>query len=187
MLMGLKKCSFSPRRSLNKMSDSGGTDNPAFSNEDECQENSRTESNQDQSSKSNEPIRNGNSFGSQHYEPASKNDAQYKTETRIEVPGDTEKSTNAVKTNGVHGNGNNNDASFLNTSVASVQANGKENLGRSSPKYPSPECSFIYNYREINLTNLVGAKGQLNSKCDFDISVSIFVFDIREKKHMVFE
>ncbi|XP_011309490.1 uncharacterized protein [Fopius arisanus] len=113
------------------MSDSGGTDNPAFISEEESHENSCTESNrEDQSSKSpdnntSSQVANGNSFVSQHYvEPTRKDgDAQYKTETRIEVPGDTEKSQNPAKVNGVHANGNNDDASFLNNSVTSVQAN----------------------------------------------------------------
>ncbi|XP_063991709.1 mucin-2-like isoform X2 [Diachasmimorpha longicaudata] len=111
------------------MSDSGGTDNPAFSSEEESHENSCTESNrEDQRSKSpdnntSSQVGNGHSFVSQHYvEPTRKDsDAQYKTETRIEVPGDTEKSQNPAKVNGIHANGNADDASFLNNSVASVQ------------------------------------------------------------------
>lgn len=117
-----------------KMSDLG-TDNPAFSNADECLdsntsknlENSHTESVQQEHKDKSSVISNGNSFVSQHYvEPNQNNsDVQYKTETRIEVPGEEEKTSNTAKTNGVNGNSNNNDVSFLNTSVTSAQINGK--------------------------------------------------------------
>ncbi|XP_044588810.1 titin homolog isoform X1 [Cotesia glomerata] len=110
-----------------------GTDNPAFSNADECLdsntsknlENSHTESVQQEHKDKSSVISNGNSFVSQHYvEPSQNNsDVQYKTETRIEVPGEEEKTSNTVKTNGVNGNSNNNDVSFLNTSVTSAQIN----------------------------------------------------------------
>lgn len=130
----------------------GGTDNPAFSN-DECQtsensnstlENSHTESLQnsqitvesdyrkpvDEASSTGQKLENGHqqSFVSQHYvEPIRTSpEPQYKTETRIELPAENhEKSLSPTKSNGVHGNGNNNDASFLNTSAASVQSNGR--------------------------------------------------------------
>ncbi|XP_074104108.1 uncharacterized protein LOC141530725 isoform X2 [Cotesia typhae] len=110
-----------------------GTDNPAFSNADECLdsnisknlENSYTESVQQEHKDKSSVISNGNSFVSQHYvEPNQNNsDVQYKTETRIEVPGEEEKTSNTAKTNGVNGNSNNNDVSFLNTSVTSAQIN----------------------------------------------------------------
>lgn len=142
------------------MSDTGGEDNPAFANDDDCGspsagsalENSRTESLQQEQLRSGVtvesdykspvdalPTENGGpkkSFVAQHYvepvrsgsEPQSPN---YKTETRIELPAESNEKngpTSGVKVNGVNGNGNNNDASFLNTSVTSVQTNGKEKL-----------------------------------------------------------
>lgn len=121
------------------MSDAEGTDNPAFANEDECVSGSKLENggqqqatlNQDRkSSADGAPVENGHqrSFISQHYvEPIKpSSEPSYKTETRIEVPADnTEKNVPETKLNGVHGNGNNNDASFLNNSAASVQINGK--------------------------------------------------------------
>ena len=139
------------------MSDTGGEDNPAFANDDECGgspstastlEDSHTESLQqehhkvtvDQDYKSPVdviPTENGNhkkSFVSHHYvEPVRANSEpqspQYKSETRIELPAETpDKNGPAPKHNGVNGNGNNNDASFLNTSAASIQTNGKKNL-----------------------------------------------------------
>lgn len=122
-----------------EMSDAAGTDNPAFANEDEGVSDSKLENggqqqaalNQDRkSSADGAPVENGHqrSYISQHYvEPVkSSSEPCYKTETRIEVPGDnTEKSVPEPKLNGVHGNGNNNDASFLNNSATSVQINGE--------------------------------------------------------------
>lgn len=119
------------------MEDAGGMDNPAFNNADESintsvnHENSCTESlqqNEHTGDKKLSPSSNGRSFVSQHYvEPTRNNspETQYKTETRIEVPGEEVKTPNNGKANGVHGNGNNNDVSFLNTSANSVQNNGK--------------------------------------------------------------
>ncbi|XP_046593240.1 microtubule-associated protein futsch isoform X1 [Neodiprion lecontei] len=134
------------------MSD-GGTDNPAFSNDEghhgsdnsnSTLENSHTESLQNSqitvesdyrtpideasSAATSQKVDNGHrqSFVSQHYvEPVRTSpEPQYKTETRIELPADNqEKLPSATKSNGVHGNGNNNDASFLNTSAASIQSN----------------------------------------------------------------
>ncbi|XP_046743440.1 microtubule-associated protein futsch-like [Diprion similis] len=134
------------------MSD-GGTDNPAFSNDEghhgsdnsnSTLENSHTESLQNSqitvesdyrtpideasSAAASQKVENGHqqSFVSQHYvEPVRTSpEPQYKTETRIELPADNqEKLPSATKSNGVHGNGNNNDASFLNTSAASIQSN----------------------------------------------------------------
>ncbi|XP_011631207.1 uncharacterized protein LOC105423231 isoform X1 [Pogonomyrmex barbatus] len=116
------------------MSDAAGTDNPAFANEDE--NGSKLENggqqqaalNQDRKSADGTPVENGHqrSFISQHYVEPIKPSSEpcYKTETRIEVPADnTEKSLPEPKLNGVHGNGNNNDASFLNNSATSVQIN----------------------------------------------------------------
>ncbi|XP_057336958.1 uncharacterized protein LOC130675357 isoform X1 [Microplitis mediator] len=111
-----------------------GTDNPAFSNADECidtstngnLENSHTESVQQEHKDKSSLISNGHSFVSQHYVEPTQNtpDVQYKTETRIEVPNNgEEKTSNTVKANGVNGNSNNNDVSFLNTSVTSAQIN----------------------------------------------------------------
>ncbi|KAK0164312.1 hypothetical protein PV328_002956 [Microctonus aethiopoides] len=117
------------------MEDAGGMDNPAFNNADESidtsvnHENSCTESlqqNEHTGDKKLSPSSNGRSFVSQHYvEPTRNNspETQYKTETRIEVPGEEVKTPNNGKANGVHGNGNNNDVSFLNTSANSVQNN----------------------------------------------------------------
>lgn len=126
------------------MSAAGGTDNPAFAVEDECASGANKlenggggggsqQVNPDQDRKSmaeGAPTENGHqrSYVSQHYVEPVKSSAEpcYKTETRIELPGDnTEKSAPEPKLNGVHGNGNNNDASFLNNSAASVQVNGE--------------------------------------------------------------
>jgi len=121
------------------MSDAAGTDNPAFANEDECVSGSKLENsgqqqaalNQDhKSSTDSAPVENGHqrSFISQHYVEPIKPSSEpcYKTETRIEVPADnTEKTMPEPKLNGIHGNGNNNDASFLNNSATSVQINGE--------------------------------------------------------------
>ncbi|XP_008556076.1 uncharacterized protein LOC103577281 [Microplitis demolitor] len=111
-----------------------GTDNPAFSNADECidtstngnLENSHTESVQQEHKDKSSLISNGHSFVSQHYVEPTQNtpDVQYKTETRIELPNNgEEKTSNTVKANGVNGNSNNNDVSFLNASVTSAQIN----------------------------------------------------------------
>jgi len=119
------------------MSGAVGADNPAFASEDDCSaklENGgqqQVTSDQDRKpSADGAPIENGHqrSFVSQHYvEPVkSASEPCYKTETRIELPTDnTEKSLPEPKLNGVHGNGNNNDASFLNNSAASAQVNGE--------------------------------------------------------------
>lgn len=122
------------------MSVAGGTDNPAFAGEDECgvklenggQQQQQVNADQDRKSVTDDaPTENGHqrSYVSQHYIEPVKPSAQpcYKTETRIELPADdTEKSTPPEpKLNGVHGNGNNNDASFLNNSATSVQVNGE--------------------------------------------------------------
>lgn len=122
------------------MSDATGTDNPAFASEDECASDPKLENggqpqaalNQDRKSSPADgaPVENGHqrSYISQHYVEPIKPSSEpcYKTETRIEVPGDnTEKSAPEPKLNGVHGNGNNNDASFLNNSATSVQINGE--------------------------------------------------------------
>ncbi|XP_034937200.1 uncharacterized protein [Chelonus insularis] len=113
------------------MSDSGGTDNPAFNNSDEYNatstnlENSQTENLQQEQKDKSLPISNGHSFVSKHYVEPSQNtpEAQYKTETRIEVPTEDNKTSNTIKTNGINGNGNNNDLSFLNSSITSGQIN----------------------------------------------------------------
>lgn len=121
------------------MSDTAGADNPAFANEDDCgaklengeQQRPVTSEQDHKSSADGVSTENSHqrSFVSQHYvepvKPAS--EACYKTETRIELPADDtqEKNLPEPKLNGVHGNGNNNDASFLNNSAASVQVNGK--------------------------------------------------------------
>lgn len=137
------------------MSDTGGEDNPAFSNDDDCPsqstlENSHTESLQQEQNTNNSSSKdhdhktespkpeNGNnekSFVSQHYVEPVRNGTEsqsYKTETRIELPADSNEKNgvvsppSGVKVNGVNGNGNNNDASFLNTSATSIQTNGKK-------------------------------------------------------------
>lgn len=117
------------------MSDADGMDNLAFTNEEDTKlENGGPQQvTLDQDSKSSgdgAPIENGHqrSFISQHYVEPIKPSSEpcYKTETRIELPADNaEKSVSEPKLNGVHGNGNNNDASFLNNSSTSVQVNGK--------------------------------------------------------------
>jgi len=122
------------------MSGAVGADNPAFASEDDCgaklenggQQQQQVTSDQDRKpSADGAPIENGHqrSFVSQHYiEPVkSASEPCYKTETRIELPADnnTEKSLPEPKLNGIHGNGNNNDASFLNNSAASAQVNGE--------------------------------------------------------------
>lgn len=77
---------------------------------------------------------NRRSFVSQHYVEPVRNspEPRYKSETKIEVPPsaggqtpDKNSTGSEPKLNGVHGNGNNNDASFLNSSATSVQVNGK--------------------------------------------------------------
>lgn len=120
------------------MSNAGGADNPAFANEDERVGGSKLENGGQQqqpdrksSTADSAPLENGHqrSYISQHYvEPVKpSSEASYKTETRIELPSDdAEKSApEPKKLNGVHGNGNNNDASFLNNSANSIQVNGE--------------------------------------------------------------
>lgn len=127
------------------MSDAAGTDNPAFASEDECGSKAENGGQQqvtlDQDRKSSSadcaPLENGQrSFISQHYVEPIKASSEpcYKTETRIELPAEnTDKSVSEPKLNGVHGNGNNNDASFLNNSTTSVQVNGKFKCTPISP------------------------------------------------------
>ncbi|XP_043273195.1 mucin-12-like isoform X2 [Venturia canescens] len=134
------------------MSDTGGEDNPAFSNDEDCPsqstlENSHTESLQQEQHTNNSTIKDHDhktespkkenenkekSFVSQHYVEPVRNGTEshsYKTETRIELPADSNEKNgvvsppSGVKVNGVNGNGNNNDASFLNTSATSIQTN----------------------------------------------------------------
>lgn len=127
------------------MSNADGADNPAFATEDERVGGSKLENggqqqeqqaalDQDRKSSTADgtPLENGHqrSYVSQHYvEPVKPSSEQsYKTETRIELPADeVDKSCvpESKKLNGVHGNGNNNDASFLNNSATSVQVNGE--------------------------------------------------------------
>lgn len=129
--------------------DGGGTDNPAFSNDEDtasCNNSTSTASaghsnhhsdSEQQIGKCSDNdgktlIENGKngSFVSQHYvEPAnaSLEPKHFTSETRIELPDDSmvEKTPVKPKQNGVHGNGNNNDVSFLNTTVTSVTNNGE--------------------------------------------------------------
>lgn len=123
------------------MSGAAGADNPAFAGENECGTNNKLENGGQQqvtlerktssSAADSAPTENGGhqrSYVSQHYVEPIKPSSEpcYKTETRIELPADnTEKSSPEPKLNGVHGNGNNNDASFLNNSTTSVQVNGE--------------------------------------------------------------
>lgn len=113
-----------------------GMDNPAFVGEDECRNETTQNDNQqqvtlDQDRKSvseSIPVENGHqrSFVSQQHVEAGRTspETHYRTETKIEVPESNTERTE-TKMNGVHGNGNNNDASFLNSSTTSVQTNGK--------------------------------------------------------------
>lgn len=121
------------------MSGAGGAENPAFAGENECdaklenggqQQVTLDQDHKTSSSTDNAPTENGHqrSYVSQHYVEPVKPSSEpcYKSETRIELPADnTEKSSPDPKLNGVHGNGNNNDASFLNNSATSVQVNGE--------------------------------------------------------------
>lgn len=122
---------------------SGGTDNPAFNNDDENsvgkvdRNNKNVEEKcadrEEKTQEANGITENGHrtSFVTQHYiEPIRTNNEQsYKTETRIEVPAENNDKNNVLsptKVNGVHPhNANNNDTSFLNTSTASIQSNGE--------------------------------------------------------------
>ena len=121
---------------------SEGTDNPAFNNDDEksvTAKNDQNNKNQEKSTQKEHKIVEANgitenghrtSYVTQHYvEPIRTSPKpRFKTETRIEVPAENNEKNAATptKVNGVHAhNGNNNDASFLNTSTASVQSNGK--------------------------------------------------------------
>jgi hypothetical protein len=109
----------------------GGTDNPAFSHDEEAPLKGEEGTNEAPS-----PDKDKSGFVSQHYvEPArtSPEPPHPVGETRIEVPkeGALEKTiaslngTPKPKLNGVNGNGNNNDVSFLNSTVTSVASNGK--------------------------------------------------------------
>ncbi|XP_043679037.1 microtubule-associated protein futsch-like isoform X1 [Vespula pensylvanica] len=128
-----------------------GMDNLAFAIEDECVNSSEHVENNVHEQQSNKqqvsmeqdyrspadtigsPTENGHrrSFVSQHYVEPVRNspEPRYKSETKIELPPSTggqtpdKNSTSEPKLNGVHGNGNNNDASFLNSSATSVQVN----------------------------------------------------------------
>lgn len=113
-----------------------GIDNPAFANEDDCatdlkQDNDQHQVTLDQDHKTEDgPVENGHhrtQFVSQQYVEAGRTspDSHYRTETKIELPDSNDKTVVEPKMNGVHGNGNNNDASFLNNSATSVQINGK--------------------------------------------------------------
>lgn len=113
-----------------------GIDNPAFANEDDCatdlkQDNDQHQVTLDQDHKTEDgPVENGHhrtQFVSQQYVEAGRTspDPHYRTETKIELPDSNDKTVVEPKMNGVHGNGNNNDASFLNNSATSVQINGK--------------------------------------------------------------
>lgn len=138
------------------MSDDGGTDNPAFSNDEETSCNNSTStasagrghdeleptgaascagSGGDAETTITENGKSHSSFVSQHYvEPGRKGSeppTQFTSETKIEMPedgmsGKTPSATDTPrpKQNGVHGNGNNNDVSFLNSTVTSVVNNG---------------------------------------------------------------
>lgn len=111
-----------------------GVDNPAFANEDDCatdlkQDNDQHQVTLDQDHKTEDgPVENGHhrtQFVSQQYVEAGRTspDPHYRTETKIELPDSNDKTVVEPKMNGVHGNGNNNDASFLNNSATSVQIN----------------------------------------------------------------
>lgn len=116
------------------MSTEDGIDNPAFASDD-CAAESRLNDEQqvtlDHKSEGG-PVENGHQraqFVSQQYvEPGktSPDPHHQRTETKIELTNDTnDKTVVEPKMNGVHGNGNNNDASFLNNSATSVQINGE--------------------------------------------------------------
>ena len=112
-----------------------GIDNPAFANEDDsaCKSNQSDDQQVtlDHDRKTEDgPVENGHhrtQFASQQHAEAGNTspDPHYRTETKIELPDSNEKTVAEPKMNGVHGNGNNNDASFLNNSATSVQINGK--------------------------------------------------------------
>ncbi|KOC69873.1 Atrial natriuretic peptide-converting enzyme [Habropoda laboriosa] len=116
------------------MSTADGMDNPAFASEEECTTEAKLDDGQqqvtlDQDHKSEGgPVENGHQrsqFVSQQYVEAGRTspDAPYRNETRIDLPENNDKTVVEPKMNGVHGNGNNNDASFLNNSATSVQIN----------------------------------------------------------------
>lgn len=122
------------------MSIADGMDNPAFASEEDSATEPKVDGGQQQvtsdqdrkSAAESTPVENGHqrSFVSQQYvEPGRTSpDPHYKTETKIELPESNDKTVVEPKMNGVHGNGNNNDASFLNNSVTSVQMNGEYRL-----------------------------------------------------------
>lgn len=118
------------------MSKADGMDNPAFASDEECATEAKLDVGQqqvtlDQDRKSDGgPVENGHQrsqFTTQQYGETGRNspDTRYKTETKIELPESNDKTVVEPKMNGVNGNGNNNDASFLNNSVTSVQINGE--------------------------------------------------------------
>lgn len=114
------------------MSTEDGIDNPAFASDD-CAAESRLNDEQQQVTLDHKseggPVENGHQraqFVSQQYvEPGktSPDPHHQRTETKIELPETNDKTVVEPKMNGVHGNGNNNDASFLNNSATSVQIN----------------------------------------------------------------
>lgn len=116
------------------MSTENGIDNPAFASDD-CAAESRLNDEQQQVTLDHKseggPVENGHQraqFVSQQYvEPGktSPDPHHQRTETKIELPETNDKTVVEPKMNGVHGNGNNNDASFLNNSATSVQINGE--------------------------------------------------------------
>ncbi|OAD58043.1 Atrial natriuretic peptide-converting enzyme [Eufriesea mexicana] len=116
------------------MSTADGMDNPAFASEEECGTESKLDDGQQQATLDQDhkseggPVENGHQrpqFVSQQYVEAGRTspDPHYRTETKIELPDSNDKTVVEPKMNGVHGNGNNNDASFLNNSATSVQIN----------------------------------------------------------------
>lgn len=117
-----------------EMSTEDGIDNPAFASDD-CATESRLNDEQQQATLDHKseggPVENGHQraqFVSQQYvEPGktSPDPHHQRTETKIELPDANDKTVVEPKMNGVHGNGNNNDASFLNNSATNVQINGE--------------------------------------------------------------
>ena len=109
----------------------GGNDNPAFSHdEDQTSEITTTTSTMVTS----HPVNGGTTItiienGKNHSSTFQPAEVINNTETKIDVPEDTliingDKVTPKTKQNGVHSNGNNNDVSFLNTTVTSITNNG---------------------------------------------------------------
>lgn len=148
------------------MSETDGMDNPAFTIEEDCAASAKVHDGQQQVTLDQDhkpaseggPMENGHqrSFVSQQYvEPGRTSpDPRYKTETRIELPESNERTVVEPKLNGngVHGNGNNNDASFLNSSATSVQMNGEDSLGVVF-------IFLLFSHREVGLNILVNRAG----------------------------